>query len=487
MRAKHTGVALMVALSAWAADVDAQRLGGQRFGPAGSEDGIFETEGADRRRVLWPYVALHLHYAWNPIVLVDDDGQTVAAPVEHLLAADLVASIAVWEGLEFGLALPVTLFSDGDRIAGVPAAPGTALGDFSLRVAYRIRLAEHTALAFHVPVLFPTNADDNMLAFGWGVRPTVAFMQRVGPVEILLNAYVLLRENPVALLDYRGGHETGARLGFRFDLSGRWQTALLLEGGFATAFEGFFQGATTPAETRIGLEHWFDEHWRISFFGGTGIGPGVGAPDFRTGAAIAFGNNVPYRPVPSETAGDRDGDGVPDRRDRCPNRAEDRDGFQDRDGCPEDDNDRDGLLDHEDQCPNEPESRDGITDSDGCPDRIRVQGTRITTFEAVHFRTGSDEILERSYPMLDEIAGVLRANPDMRVRIEGHTDSQGNDADNLRLSRARAASVRRYLIEHGVSPRQLRARGFGESRPIATNRTPRGRFLNRRVEFHIVR
>src|SRR5690606_18795094 len=121
MRAKHTGVLLVLALSAWAAGAEAQRLGGQRFGPAGSEDGIFETEGADRRRVLWPYVALHVHYAWNPIVLVDDGGQTAAVPVEHLLAADLVASIAVWEGLEFGLALPVTLFSDGDRVAGVPA------------------------------------------------------------------------------------------------------------------------------------------------------------------------------------------------------------------------------------------------------------------------------------------------------------------------------------------------------------------------------
>lgn len=490
MRAQRFGSVLIAALTVWtlSSGAQAQRLGGQRFAPAGSEDGIFETEGADRRRVLWPYVALHMHYAWNPVVIVDGGGQQVAAPVEHLLGADLVASLAVWEGLEFGLALPVTLFSDGNNLGyTTAAAPGTALGDFQLRAAYRIRLAEHTALAFHVPVLFPTNADDNILAFGWATRPTVAFLQRVGPVEILINAFVLVRENPqVVSPDYRGGHETGARLGFRFDLSGRWQTALLLEGGFSTAFEGFFAPATTPAEARVGLEHWFNENWRISFFGGSGIGPGVGAPDFRGGAAIAFGNNVPYRPVPSATDGDRDGDGIADGRDRCPNRAEDRDGFADGDGCPEDDNDRDGLLDHEDQCPNEPETRDGITDDDGCPDRVRVVGTRITTFETVHFRTGSDEILERSHPMLSEVAGVLRANPRMRIRVEGHTDSEGDARRNMVLSRQRAESVRRYLIEHGASPRQVSSRGYGETRPIASNRTPRGRFRNRRVEFHIV-
>ncbi len=485
MRAHRAAITVLVVL-ATAGEAHAQRLGGQRFSPAGSEDGIFQTEGADRRRVLFPYVALNAHYALDPVVIVDGGGQQVAEPVEHVLAADLVASMAVWEGLEFGFLLPVTAMSMGDDVAGVPAAPGTALGDFSLRVAYRFRLAEHTALAFHVPVRFPTNAPDNVLTFGWGARPTVAFMQRVGPVEILINAFVLVRENPQVLLDYRGGHETGARLGLRIDLSGRWQTALLLEGGFATAFEGFFEAATTPAEARIGLEHWFDEHWRISGFAGSGIGPGVGAPDFRAGLAIAFGNNVPYRPVPSETDGDRDGDGIPDREDRCPRRAEDRDGYADEDGCPDNDNDQDGILDHEDHCPNEPESRDGIADEDGCPDRIRVQGELIATFEPVHFRSGSDEILERSYPMLSEVAGVLHANPHMRIRVDGHTDSEGDARDNLRLSQRRAASVRRFLIEHGASPRQVRSRGFGETRPIASNRTPRGRFRNRRVEFHII-
>lgn len=483
----HRAIALAV-LVACVPTASAQRIGGQRFVPATSEDGIFDTEGADRRAILFPYVALWAHYALDPVLLVDGAGRRFAIPVAHAFAADLVASMAVWEGLEFGFVLPVEIFNTGDaaaaQAAGMPAAPGTVLGDVQLRVAYRFRLAEHTALAFHVPVLLPTNPDDDILALGLGVRPTVAFMQRIGPLELVLNAYVLVRES-VRLIDYRGGSELGSRLGLRIDLSGRWQTALLAEAGFSSAFEGFFHPASTPAEARMGLEHWFDAHWRISFFAGSGIGPGVGSPDFRTGISLAFGDNVPYRPRPSATDGDRDGDGVRDSRDACPNRAEDPDGFQDGDGCPEADNDRDGLLDYEDQCPDEPETRNGVDDADGCSDRVRIRGSRIETFDAVHFRTGSDEILEDSHPMLREVAQVMRVNERMRVRIEGHTDNEGPDDQNLELSRRRAQSVRRYLMSRGVQGSRLRAVGYGETRPIASNATEAGRRRNRRVEFHI--
>lgn len=474
--------AAVCACGVLASSAAAQRLGGQRFGPAGSEDGIFETEGADRRALLHPYVALHAHYALAPVVLVNGAGNRVGVPVEHVLGLDLVASMAVWEGLELGFALPVTLLSLGD--AGNPGPPGTALGDVSVRIAYRIRLAEHTAIALHVPVLFPTNAEDNVLALGLAVRPTVAFLQRVGPVEILVNASVLVRES-AGTLDYRGGHELGARVGVRVDLSSVWRTALLAEAGFSTAFDGFFEPATTPAEARVGLEHWLDANWRLSGFGGVGMGPGVGAPDLRVGLAVAFGENVPYRPRPSPTDGDRDGDGVPDDRDACPDQVEDPDQFEDDDGCPEADNDADGVRDESDRCPNEPETMNDISDDDGCPDLIRVQGTLITTFDAVRFQTGSDVILEESHPMLTEVANVLRVNPSMHIRVEGHTDSAGDDRQNLELSQRRADSVRRFLIEHGVPAGQVSAVGHGETRPVAPNDTPAGRARNRRVEFHI--
>lgn len=468
----------------------AQRLGGQRFSPAGSEDGILGTEGADSRMPMRPYIALWAHYALDPVVLVDENGDERASVVEHLVAADLVASMNVWRGLEFGLGVPVTFLAIGDDAAaaqaGVPAAPGLSLGDITVRAGYRFRLAAHTALALHVPVLLPTTGESNVLGLGFGVKPTLAFMQRFGQVEMLVNASYLVR-GAEQELDFDGGDELGARLGFRFALGNTWETAALLDVGMVTAMADPFAPANTPIEGQLGLEHWIVKDVRLTGFVGTGLATGVGAPDFRAGLGVAFGLNPPYRPRPDPSEGDRDGDGVPDERDECPDDPEDPDGFQDADGCPDDDNDQDGVLDWDDGCPTAPETINDISDDDGCPDHIDVEESLITTFEPVYFQTDSDVILERSHPMLREIAAVLKTNPDMHIRVEGHTDASGDDQRNLELSQRRADSVKRFLVENGASSGQVDAEGFGETRPIASNATRAGRAQNRRVEFHIVR
>ncbi|RKX69963.1 hypothetical protein DRP53_06475, partial [candidate division WOR-3 bacterium] len=97
-------------------------------------------------------------------------------------------------------------------------------------------------------------------------------------------------------------------------------------------------------------------------------------------------------------------------------------------------------------------------------------------------------IKPESYPILDEAAAILTSHPEIRVEIQGHTDSIGSDAYNLKLSNLRANAVRTYLIErHGIDPSRLVARGYGESRPIADNRTKEGRAQNRRVDFVILK
>jgi outer membrane protein OmpA-like peptidoglycan-associated protein len=467
----------------------AQRVGGQRFAPASSEDGVLSTEGADSRMPLRPHVGLWLHYAYDPVVVVVD-GEEAGAPVEHLLAADLVASMNVWAGLEFGVGLPVTLWSeenlDPGQAAGAPVAPGTAFGDITVRVGYRLRLADHSALALHVPVLLPTTGSDDPLGLGLGVRPTVAFMQRVGSVELLFNLSYLVRGR-AETLDYSGGDELGARFGARFSLDDAWRSAVLLDLGLASAVRDFFAAASTPAEGRVGFEHWLTKDLSLTVFAGTGLSTGVGAADFRAGVGLGYGVNPPYRPRPDPSSGDADGDGILDQRDQCPDDPEDPDGYEDDDGCPDDDNDGDGILDVDDGCPNAPETVNGISDEDGCPDLVRLEDTLIATFEPVHFRTNSEEILPQSHPMLDEVVAILETNPDLRIRIEGHTDDVGDDQVNLDLSQRRADSVRRYLVDHGVPSGQLDAVGHGETRPLAGNRTRAGRAQNRRVEFHIVR
>ena len=189
-------------------------------------------------------------------------------------------------------------------------------------------------------------------------------------------------------------------------------------------------------------------------------------------------------------AGDSDGDGYLDDVDRCPLDAEDLDGFDDLDGCPELDNDQDGIPDARDRCPMAPEAFNGVSDEDGCPDeatRVQIDDQALTFDEPIYFDLGKATIQERSLPLLDEIAALIVAHPELRlIRVEGHTDSEGADMVNLRLSQARAEAVRKHLIAKGVQPSRLDARGFGEMYPIAPNDLPSGRAQNRRVEFVIV-
>lgn len=185
---------------------------------------------------------------------------------------------------------------------------------------------------------------------------------------------------------------------------------------------------------------------------------------------------------------DNDGDGILDMNDNCPDKAEDFDGYEDQDGCPDNDNDEDGIADTLDECPNEAEDYDGDEDDDGCPEerkRVEVKEDKIELGEKVHFAYDKAKIQQKSYPLLNEVAEVLKSNQNIQVRIEGHTDSQGGEEYNLDLSDRRAQSVVDYLVDQGVSRSRMTAKGFGESRPIESNATEAGRAANRRVEIHI--
>jgi outer membrane protein OmpA-like peptidoglycan-associated protein len=181
---------------------------------------------------------------------------------------------------------------------------------------------------------------------------------------------------------------------------------------------------------------------------------------------------------------DNDGDKLADLQDRCPDRAEDFDQYQDDDGCPEGDNDQDGLADAQDQCPNEAETKNGVEDEDGCPDLLRVEVGQIRTLEPIFFEYNRGKIQRRSEPLLIELAQLIVARPDLGViSIEGHTDSQGSDKYNQKLSQSRADAVRTFLIGAGVHEARLTAAGYGESRPLFDNDSTGGRAKNRRVEF----
>lgn len=222
-----------------------------------------------------------------------------------------------------------------------------------------------------------------------------------------------------------------------------------------------------------------------------------GCPDRdNDGDGVAdFDDACPNTAGTIETAGcpfiDEDNDGIDASVDRCPDAAEDIDDFEDSDGCPDRDNDRDGISDTDDACPQVPESINGVDDADGCPDEgnsaVRLRGGRIEILEQVYFDTARASIKPRSHSVLEQVAAVLGAHPDIRIlRIQGHTDARGEERANLELSQQRAVSVKEFLIERGIDARRLSARGYGESHPIANNDTREGRAENRRVEFQII-
>ena len=293
----------------------------------------------------------------------------------------------------------------------------------------------------------------------------------------------------------------------------------------------FFTGRNTPvewnAEWRMklgGLERWW-----IGAGGGSRIAKGYGAPDVRVlvlaGTYLPITDSDAISPDPKRATkldrdsmrdtdhdgipdeidpcptdpedhlepdpndgcpklADRDGDGVPDKYDHCP----DEPGPGTADGCPKKnvDTDQDGIVDAQDACPREPGQPNPDPKKHGCPQFIKLEGSQVRILQQVHFQTGSAVILADSFPMLQEIVNLLKANPSIKkMVIEGHTDSDGGDAYNMGLSTARAASVRMWLVQHGIEAGRLSSIGYGESKPIADNNTAPGRAANRRVEFKI--
>jgi OOP family OmpA-OmpF porin len=187
---------------------------------------------------------------------------------------------------------------------------------------------------------------------------------------------------------------------------------------------------------------------------------------------------------------DNDKDGIPDSSDRCPDDPEDKDGFEDEDGCPEPDNDRDQIPDGKDKCPNEPEVYNGFQDSDGCPDKgkVIIEGSEIVILEKVQFETNSARILPQSNEILDAVAATLKGHPEfLVVEIAGHADERASDEHNLRLTKARAASVMEALRTRGVSTNRLVSQGYGEYCPLDDASNPAAWEKNRRVDFKVVK
>jgi OOP family OmpA-OmpF porin len=194
---------------------------------------------------------------------------------------------------------------------------------------------------------------------------------------------------------------------------------------------------------------------------------------------------------------DNDNDGIADGADACALEPEDKDGFEDENGCPDPDNDQDGIPDAADKCP-EPETKNGYQDEDGCPDEIPEKLKKFTgAIKGINFKVSSADLAPGSAKTLDAAVAVLVEFKDTKLEIQGHTDDQplkGSKkfADNTALSQARAESVKAYFVSKGIEESRLIAKGYGETQPVVdptglkAGKLNTARATNRRVEFKLI-
>jgi OmpA-OmpF porin, OOP family len=184
---------------------------------------------------------------------------------------------------------------------------------------------------------------------------------------------------------------------------------------------------------------------------------------------------------------DGDGDGVLDREDACVSEAGLRDVDPAKNGCPPPkDRDGDRIMDPEDACPEQVGEADSDPTKNGCP-RVSLKGDVVQVLDRIEFENGKATLAPNSEPILAAVARLLEEHPEiLALDIEGHTDSRGKHASNMDLSKRRAATVRSWLIAHGIAAKRLTSHGIGPDRPLDSNDTDGGRQKNRRVEFHVL-
>lgn len=179
---------------------------------------------------------------------------------------------------------------------------------------------------------------------------------------------------------------------------------------------------------------------------------------------------------------DTDGDGISDKDDKCPTVK----GVKENNGCPPVvvDTDGDGVQDKDDKCP----TVKGTAANNGCPEVTEETMNKLNEYaKTILFDSAKSSFQEQTYPVLLAITAILKEYPNSNFSLEGHTDGDGSEAMNQKLSEERATAVKNYLVENGINASRLTSKGFGESMPVSTNKTKAGKANNRRVEVKLVK
>jgi outer membrane protein OmpA-like peptidoglycan-associated protein len=509
-----------------------------QFRPSELTTDGFAVSNADGQGHLRFGVQLYIDFARDPLELSVTNGPIPDQRLELVhsqLTGHLMWSLGLWERLVVFMDLPYT-FMLNDNLSneqagfldsigqGLLIPAGRGLGD--LYVGARGVLYGTREKVFQLAAQATLTA--NTASAAWPEQNYLGEPDRSPHIGGWFEAFATFNAGEYIRIPLNVGYKTAFTqdvpslgIGNQFTFGGAVQL-LLGQDRFMLTVESFGRTAAasetglggrqeSPIELLGGFKYLHRKGFALGIAGTGGVTSSYGNPDWRLIGMLGY--TMPERE--EVVVLDADGDGIVDERDACPNDPEDFDGFQDEDGCPDLDNDADGILDVDDACPNEP----GPPESDGCPDPDRdgdgvpdridncpdepgpvenqgcpekqhvvIEESRLEILDKVYFNLNSAELQRRSYAVLDNVAEVLNAHPEIRIiRVEGHTDSTGPAAYNMRLSQRRAESVVRYMVDQGqVSEERFVAEGFGETQPLVPNaKTKMALARNRRVEFQI--
>jgi len=331
----------------------------ERFRLALDRDGLLDVDTATVPGHLSWSAGLWFGFAHDPLVVYDRNMATVESLVEQRFTTGLVGSLALWDRIELGIALDLVGHQAGAEDLSMRALTSAGLGD--LRVVTKVALLDKAGV--HVAVI-PTitipmgDARGYLRERGVTFAPELAISSERGRFRVAANAGYRFRER----LDVAGlaiDDEAFARAGIGVTIGPQRDpiAELALSISAAVPVRDASENQTA-IEVIAGGARRMSKSLSVFVAGGAGLDNGFGTPDWRAIAGVRF----------DSVRGDPDGDGLEGAVDRCPDQPEDRDGFEDGDGCPDPDNDRDGLADLRDRCPGESEDRDGFDDADGCPD-----------------------------------------------------------------------------------------------------------------------
>jgi OmpA-OmpF porin, OOP family len=467
----------------WGDDPAARGFDADPYRFAATLDGDFMVETAAVQSVGSWRGELLLHEAVG-LIPWKSGNATIGHVIPNRLSAVLQGAYSLgW--LELGADLPLVLHQSSDLgpltsvgIGPPLAAPigATRLGD--LRLVGKLPILSERrfpiGLSALLDVRVPTGSSEAFTGDGFMAVPGGVATARLGRVRLDLQmGYAFGNSGQFLQLVVHDAFTYG--LGAAVELPPfrglrSWRAIADLSGQVQRGFTASSDRYSAPLDGRIGVRAFFGKSLAAEIGIGTGLGAAAyGRETFRAFAGLRW----------EELRTDRDGDGVPDDEDRCP----DVKGPKELEGCP--DSDGDGIPDIDDKCPTVP----GPAQNDGCPGEavVEIETERLSLKDAINFDTGRDTIRPESRRILDEIAAVLRAHPEIkRIRVEGHTDNVGGQAYNLELSERRARAVVAALLSRAVGKERLTSAGYGFSRPVADNATALGRAKNRRVEFTIL-